>query len=952
MGSSGQGAAPRLVAALVCILAMAPAWGRAALEGDPPLTRHLPDVDAYPQNFAIAQDRQSIVYVGNYDGVLIFDGERWELLRLPNRDLARSLTFDGVDRVYVGGHDQVGYIRRDAAGREQYHDLTPLFQSVLGEGEDFEDVWDIHVAREGVFFRALRHVFLYEPVSGATRVWRHPGRFGAIAQSGDHVVLQFRGEGLRQYLNGEWRPLPGSAPLDELVWSLLRMPDGGLLALAADGRWRVYKDGRVSNFKVPASFPPSSSIPAGTELPDGTLVLVSSEGKVYTLDPRTGAHRHFALDTGFLIDVVPARGGGLLIAAEDRLVHLEWPAPWTAQGESYGMNSSLVSMVRWGNRWHALTSSGVFAVEPTADGASRFRTLDWTQAEAWDLLPIDANTALLADSYDLIQISGQRARRVTNGALYPYLLRRALGDPNVVLMGLQPGVGLARRSGSEWKVAVEDHTLDELEASSMVESEPRVLWVGSDRGGVWRIRFTPAYGAIEETRRFGPGEGITYGEPRGGWVTQLADGTLVATTSNGVFRWTGERFTAFDLGGLDIVRGKGEWIELATAPDGARWAYSHKHVYREVGGGWRREEIGGVRRGAVESLTFDETGAPVFSSTRAVLRFDAAAAAPASDGVPTVQLRAVERRDASGAVQALPVDGALSLRDGDFGLRIRFALPEFRQAGATRYATRLAGLEPHMSAWSDANTLQYPRLPPGNYRLEVMARDALGRDSRGPPLELTIAPAWYASNAARALWLILGILVLSALTVGAVRWRTVRLERLVAERTAELRTANERLDAMAHLDGLTGVPNRRELDRHLEKAWTQCAKESRELAVLAIDVDGFKRYNDLHGHQSGDEMLVRLVREASACLNRRADLLARYGGDEFFVVRIGASLAGARELAETLRQRIEVAALGATVSIGAAARSPSGGGQVRDLVRAADAALYAAKSAGRNRVAA
>jgi diguanylate cyclase (GGDEF)-like protein len=122
--------------------------------------------------------------------------------------------------------------------------------------------------------------------------------------------------------------------------------------------------------------------------------------------------------------------------------------------------------------------------------------------------------------------------------------------------------------------------------------------------------------------------------------------------------------------------------------------------------------------------------------------------------------------------------------------------------------------------------------------------------------------------------------------------------------------------------------------------------------VLAIDVDGFKRYNDQHGHQSGDEMLVRLVREAAACLEGSGDLLARYGGDEFFIVRAGSSLASARALAESLRQRIEAAGLGATVSVGVASRLPKDGGDVRELVRAADAALYAAKSAGRNRVAA
>ncbi|MGQ0585669.1 MAG: hypothetical protein ACT4PK_00495, partial [Gammaproteobacteria bacterium] len=675
-----------MVAAILA-LALAAAEARAPLEGDPPLTRHVPDVDAYPQNFALAQDAESVVYVGNYDGVLIFDGERWELLRLPNRDLARALAFDGVDRVYVGGHDEFGYIKRDGSGREQFFDLTGAFTSQLAEGESFEDIWDIHFGREGVFFRALRHLFLYDPRTGTTRIWRHPGRFGGIVQVGDSVVLQFRGEGLKQLVGTEWKLLPGSEPLSELAWKFLRLPDGGLLPLAADGRWRVWRDGKLTNFTVPRSFPPSSSMPSGIRLDDGTLVMVSDEGLVYTLDPRTGASRSFRADAGFLTDVIAARGGGLLIAGEDRLLHVEWPAPWTALGEAFGMSSSLTAMARWGERWYALTSSGVLALEPGPDESLRFRPLDWTSAEAWDLLPIDAQTALLAESYSLVQVTDGKARTLTHAALYPRFLRRALGDPNVVLVGLEPGIAVARRSGGTWKLALEDHTLDELETSSMVETAPRELWLGSDRGGIWRVRFTQGYGAIEETQRFGPGEGITYGEPSGGSVAQMADGTLLATTNHGVFRWNGERFAAYDLGGLQMLRDKNEWLELMPAPDGSVWAFSHKHVYHLLDGGWRREEVGGIRRGALEGLTFDETGAPVFSSTRALLRYDASAAR-AADAPPAVLLRAVERRDASGDVAALPTAGPLSLPSGDFGLRIRFALPDYRQAGATRYATR------------------------------------------------------------------------------------------------------------------------------------------------------------------------------------------------------------------------------------------------------------------------
>jgi len=940
-----------VAATLGVFLVLGPAVARASLEGDPPLAVYVADVDAYPQNFSIAQDAQSVVYLGNYDGVLVFDGERWELLRLPNRDIARTLTFDGADRVYVGGHDLFGYIQRDATGLERFHDLTPSAAALLQPGESFDDIWDILVAPQGVFFRALRHLFLYDPQSGATRVWRHEGRFGGIVHADGKVLLQFRGEGLRQYAGGEWRPLPGSEPLDDLCWEFLRLPDGGLLGLAADGRWRAWRDGRVVNVTMPASFPDSSAMSAGHELADGSLVMVSGDGFIYSWDPRSGASRKFRLDTGYLNDVIADRGGGLLIAGEDRLLHLDWPAPWTAIGESHGLTSSLTNVVRWGDRWIVLSSTGAFELGQ-ADGVPQFRALDWTTAETWDLLPIGPRTALLADSYDLRLVTPNGARALSDGALYPQLLRRALDDRNVVLVGLGPGIAVARRSGGDWRLTLEDHSQPELEVSSMVEAAPRELWLGSDRGGVWRLRFAPGYRAIDELRRFDARDGIEYGEPAGGSVMKLASGVLFATTSQGVFRWDGERFVADDVGGLGAVRDQGEWVDLVEAPGGATWAYSHKNVYRRGERGWSREDIAGVRRGAIEGVAFDETGAPLFTSTRAIMRFDAAAPAPPAEGAPTVLLRAVERRSPSGEVERLPLAGTLSLADGDYSLFVRFALPEFRRPGGTRYATRLAGLEAQASPWSGADTLQYPRLPPGRYQLEVAARDSLNRESQVTPAPLRIHPAWYASAMARGLWLVLTLAGLGALTLLAVRWRTARLEGLVAARTSELRAANERLDAIAHRDGLTGVPNRRELDRHLQEVWNRCEREDTEMAVLAIDVDGFKRYNDQHGHQSGDEMLVRVVREVSACLDAGTDLLARYGGDEFFVVRSPSDLGSARELAGTLRRRVEAANLGATISVGVASRMPRAGGSVKDLVRAADAALYAAKSAGRNRVAA
>jgi diguanylate cyclase (GGDEF)-like protein len=178
---------------------------------------------------------------------------------------------------------------------------------------------------------------------------------------------------------------------------------------------------------------------------------------------------------------------------------------------------------------------------------------------------------------------------------------------------------------------------------------------------------------------------------------------------------------------------------------------------------------------------------------------------------------------------------------------------------------------------------------------------------------------------------------------------TTRLERMIDERTQDLAKANERLELMANVDGLTGIANRRRLDQYLIQVWEQGRERHRSMAVLVIDVDHFKRYNDTHGHLAGDRLLKSLVPLLTECLRRTEDLLARYGGEEFLVVMPGADAAAAMAVAQHMRAQIADAQLGSTISIGVASCVP-GPGAVDDLVRRADQALYAAKRGGRNRV--
>lgn len=174
-----------------------------------------------------------------------------------------------------------------------------------------------------------------------------------------------------------------------------------------------------------------------------------------------------------------------------------------------------------------------------------------------------------------------------------------------------------------------------------------------------------------------------------------------------------------------------------------------------------------------------------------------------------------------------------------------------------------------------------------------------------------------------------------------------------------LATDNLELRDLSERDALTGVANRRYLERFLNDAWQRATRHSMPVTVLMLDLDHFKRFNDEHGHVAGDECLKVVAKCAGRQLREPADLIARYGGEEFVVVLTGTDALAATSIAERIRSEIEAAKIPApeggeplsvTASIGAATHWPAAGGHPAQLIRAADQALYRAKREGRNRV--
>jgi two-component system, chemotaxis family, response regulator WspR len=183
--------------------------------------------------------------------------------------------------------------------------------------------------------------------------------------------------------------------------------------------------------------------------------------------------------------------------------------------------------------------------------------------------------------------------------------------------------------------------------------------------------------------------------------------------------------------------------------------------------------------------------------------------------------------------------------------------------------------------------------------------------------------------------------------------------RALRESQALLLEKNLELERLSNFDGLTGMSNRRHFDEVLGIQWRQAVREQRMLAILMIDVDDFKLYNDTYGHLAGDEVLKKLGEAIRISCERPSDLSARFGGEEFIVC--ASDIPPDRALAFAEKVRSAVAAVGiphrgsttagtVTVSIGIAWVRPQVGESYLRLIETADGALYEAKRSGKNRV--
>jgi diguanylate cyclase (GGDEF)-like protein len=481
--------------------------------------------------------------------------------------------------------------------------------------------------------------------------------------------------------------------------------------------------------------------------------------------------------------------------------------------------------------------------------------------------------------------------------------------------------GLARFDGHDWTLVQTNGGMPDTDLIGMsMFSEPdgqKVLWIGSARHGVLRIDVTDPLAPI----RLPDGDLPEAPDPTVYSALRDSQGRIYVCTNNGV-----QMLLPLEKGGYrERVFRRRDGLVHEECNTNAQMIDAHDRYWLGTLGGL------GVYDPDVRALAQQ-------SPQRALYLTEVSL-----DGAGI---------DADDHSVLVPV--------GARELRIGFALVSWQREDETRYRTQLLDFDPAPGAWTNQNFRMLGGLPPGRYTLRVEGRDFGG--SRAPPLDISIEvlPAWWQRGLVQIL---AAVLLLLAVWAG-VQWRLRalqaqrhRLRQEVAERTAELDAANRSLTELSYRDPLTGLANRRSMMNRLRQSWDRALSQRTPMAVIVVDIDHFKAFNDRHGHLAGDHAL-RAVAEAMRAAAGLDVEVARYGGEEFACMLDDATVIDAQRVAERMRRAVAELRLvdengnGSTLSLsaGVAGGLPRKEDNPEEFLRQADTALYRAKHEGRNRV--
>ncbi|GAB3277832.1 hypothetical protein GCM10027347_51860 [Larkinella harenae] len=766
------------------------AWGQpmASDEMVPPARFYSPDqYNAHSQNFAIAQDRRGMMYIGNFAGVLEYDGLDWRTIPTATITKVPSLLRAGNGKICVGGNGEFGYLRPDQTGKLQFVSLS---QNVKNR---FNEILAILEAPDGIYFMARNALFRWD--GNVVAEWNTALDIQSAFQVNGQIYVFQRQKGLSLLRSGTLVPVNRSSQLPTLydLVAMLPLSNGqALLVTSNQGCFRLVNNS-IASFDSPLNaYFSASQATCGTRLPDQSLAVSTLRGGIVLLTP-DGQLKQIIRGIDGVTDqmtnaMFPDREGNLWLALNNGIAQVEIPSQLSFFAGSGRQMGEVMDIRRVGNVVYLATVNGLFQIDQSA-----VRPVAGLNASCFSLA--EAGGALfVATSKGVFRVKNGEKKALTSE--YTLSVKSARRDPSRLYAGTENGlrvltVSEQSRSSSSFFLALDERIFG-------LEEDPQGnIWLETLTRGLHQFR--PATNQVSQYSNLQGLPTLLYNR-----LTNTSQGLLVCN-EKGIFRYNPQqdRFEAFNPFG-DGRPAADHWQnDLREDQRGNLWT---------VGGDKRRvvfyqKQRKGFRAIATPFLPFssspinviypDRNGVVWLGGRDGLIRFDATVSKPYNrpyetlirqirTGENTVLFNGFEGADAAaespnGARTKLPYQGN--------SISFDFSAASYPTAKGLLFQYKLENFDKSWSEWTAESKKEYTNLPAGTYRFRVKARNIYQLPGREATYAFTVLPPWYGR------WWVITLMVIGAgaLLAALVRWRlaaVVRekqtLETLIQERTEEV----------------------------------------------------------------------------------------------------------------------------------------------------------------------
>ncbi len=771
--------------------------------GNPFIQNYTPaEYEAYFQNWDTVQDSSGIMYFGNTEGILTYNGDQWDMIHTTNKTIVRNLIKGPSGKIFAGGKNEIGYIKPDSTGERTFVNISDS----LREANDlsFGDVWEASLFRDKLFFFCKKKVLQWD--GEQLRTLETPGPVEQHCIRNDTLYGYVLGQGIyRISEKGRFERLDSipSIATKEVYGFLPWKGDSLLISTRTNGHF-LYKNGTLSPFETEDDEMLRKSVIYDImRLSEDRISIATRRNGVIILRKDGSIEAIYNKESGLQNENCWGQTlddqNNLWVTLNKGIAKIDQDRPFSIHNERNGLKGNSYELCKWNKRLYVATSQGLFVMD-SGQRSIRFEHIPAFKAQTWALLPLEENL-LVGTSNGLFLWDGRRANRLNNEVNYS--LRRSTHFPDKFYAGLEKGLFVYTRKNGKWNGKRAGNI--DAQIRSIVETPDTSVWLGTYNSGVIRL--------IGRKGKILPARSIHYGKKKGlhGEVDVFPyKERLVFSTDSGLYRHKGS--IEEQLGALEFMpdtsfgdrfcNGKRVIYRFKEDSKGRIWVYA-PHRQKDLPALGYLSRKNGEMEWCFEPFlalpgqdvfAFYEGDKGIwFGGVEYLAHYKPSSSIPEMEtdfrtiiGEVRAGRDSVIKRKPIGNTTADPI--RMPFSENNIGFR--FAATSYVQEEENEFRYKLEGFDRQWSDWTTKTEKHYTNISEGEHTFRVQSRNIYLKRGKQARYTFTVQPPWYRTGLAYAGYFILGIgFVMGSirLSIQRLKKQKERLEAIVEERTREIK---------------------------------------------------------------------------------------------------------------------------------------------------------------------